>query len=61
MTQRISRKVPFGSPMFPDATGDSWDVLEALAGTIEAPSDWSIEHDHYLYGIPKRQPKVDHE
>jgi predicted DNA-binding antitoxin AbrB/MazE fold protein len=43
------------------ATGDAWDALEALAGTVEAPSDWSIEHDHYLYGTPKRQPKVDHE
>lgn len=41
------------------AIGDAWDVLEALAGTVEAPSDWSIEHEHYLYGTPKRQPKVD--
>jgi hypothetical protein len=31
----------------------AWDVLEALAGTVEAPSDWSSEHDHYLYGSPK--------
>jgi hypothetical protein len=32
---------------------NAWDVLEALTGTIEAPSDWSSEHDHYLYGTPK--------
>ncbi|MFB8789530.1 MAG: antitoxin family protein [Potamolinea sp.] len=25
-------------------TGDGWDAIEALAGTVEAPSDWSIEH-----------------
>lgn len=31
-----------------------WDTLEELAGTIEAPEDWSAEHDHYLYGTPKR-------
>ncbi|MEC4983600.1 MAG: hypothetical protein SAJ37_00295 [Oscillatoria sp. PMC 1068.18] len=31
-----------------------WDTLEELAGTIEAPEDWSTEHDHYLYGTPKR-------
>lgn len=31
-----------------------WDILESLAGTIEAPPDWSAEHDHYLYGTPKR-------
>lgn len=31
----------------------SWDAIEALAGTVEAPVDWSAEHDHYLYGTPK--------
>lgn len=43
----------------PDVSGDraggAWDVLERLAGTIEAPPDWSAEHNHYLYGTPKRQ------
>jgi hypothetical protein len=34
---------------------NAWDVLESLAGTVEAPADWSAEHDHYLYGIPKHQ------
>ncbi|WP_448574435.1 hypothetical protein [Trichothermofontia sp.] len=34
---------------------DAWDVLESLTGTLEAPSDWSAEHDHYLYGTPKYQ------
>ena len=32
---------------------DAWDVLESLTGTVEAPADWSAEHDHYLYGTPK--------
>jgi hypothetical protein len=36
-------------------SGDAWDVLESLTGTVEAPADWSDEHDHYLYGTPKRQ------
>jgi hypothetical protein len=36
-------------------TGDAWDVLESLTGTVEAPADWSAEHDHYLYATPKRQ------
>jgi len=36
--------------------GDSlWDVFSKLAGTIEGPQDWSEEHDHYLYGTPKRK------
>ena len=33
-----------------------WDTLEQLAGTVDAPPDWSSEHDHYLYGTPKRRP-----
>ena len=32
----------------------AWDVLEQLAGTVDAPADWAAEHDHYLYGSPKR-------
>lgn len=32
----------------------AWAVLEALAGTLEAPDDWSDQHDHYLYGTPKQ-------
>ncbi len=24
------------------------------AGEVKGPSDWSIEHDHYLYGTPKQ-------
>jgi hypothetical protein len=39
----------------PQASGDAWDVLESLAGTVTAPADWSAEHDHYLYGTPKQQ------
>jgi hypothetical protein len=33
---------------------NAWDLLEDMAGTYEAPEDWSREHDHYLYGTPKR-------
>jgi predicted RNase H-like HicB family nuclease len=38
--------------------GNAWDVLEALTGTIEAPSDWSSQHDHYLYGTPKYDNEI---
>lgn len=34
--------------------GSAWQVLESLAGTLDAPEDWSVEHNHYLYGTPKR-------
>ena len=33
---------------------NAWDILEHFAGTLDAPADWSAEHDHYLYGTPKR-------
>ena len=33
---------------------NAWDVLESMMGTVEAPPDWSINHDHYLYGTAKR-------
>jgi hypothetical protein len=35
---------------------NAWDVLESMMGTVEAPPDWSINHDHYLYGTAKRYP-----
>ena len=34
-------------------SGSAWDVLESLIGTVEAPADWSSQHDHYLYSKPK--------
>lgn len=37
----------------PKQESNAWDVLEDLTGTIEAPTDWSSEHNHYLYGTPK--------
>jgi len=36
-------------------SNDAWDVLGSLTGTVDAPADWSAEHDHYLYGTPKHQ------
>ena len=36
---------------------NAWDLLEDMAGTYEAPEDWSSEHDHYLYGTPKQNSK----
>lgn len=32
-----------------------WEVLKKHAGSITGPSDWAAEHDHYLYGTPKRE------
>ncbi len=34
---------------------DVFDLLERLAGTVEAPYDWATNHDYYLYisGVQK--------
>jgi len=33
-----------------------WDKLLKLAGTVEGlPSDMAENHDHYLYGTPKKK------
>jgi len=37
--------------------GDFFNIMQSLIGSIEAPQDWSAEHDHYLYGTPKRGDK----
>lgn len=34
-------------------SGSPWYAIEDLVGTIEAPEDWALEHDHYLYDTPK--------
>jgi hypothetical protein len=33
---------------------DAWRTLANQSGTVDAPADWSSEHDHYIYGTPKR-------
>jgi len=36
-------------------SGNAWARVEALIGAVEGPKDWAAEHDHYLYGLPKRR------
>ena len=31
-----------------------WDSLGMYDGKHCVPEDWSAEHDHYLYGVPRR-------
>ena len=34
-----------------------WEVLREFAGTAEGlPPDFATNHDHYLYGVPKKKP-----
>lgn len=52
----ITVEVPESQPRVAE---DAWTVLEKAAGSVDAPRDWSAEHDHYLYGTPKRRDEGD--
>ncbi len=54
--REIQEKLAANDPL-PQTT--AWDVLDDLAGSVTAPPDWAVEHDHYLYSTPKREA-VDH-
>ena len=45
---------PAVEPLAALQEGGVWDLLKQVAGTVEMPADWASEHDHYLYGTPKR-------
>ncbi len=31
-----------------------WKVIESLIGSVPGQDDWASQHDHYIYGLPKR-------
>jgi hypothetical protein len=35
--------------------GSVFDILWNMRGSIKMPADWSSQHDHYLYGMPKTE------
>ena len=38
-----------------DKLGSLKEMLLSFAGTVEGlPSDFALDHDHYLYGVPKK-------
>ncbi len=49
---RTNEENPSDNPL------NAWDVLDTLIGTVDAPDDWSTEHDHYISGAPKRRKGV---
>ena len=55
LQQQVLKFVTTLRQQYLQLSGDAWNVLESLTGTIEAPVDWSSEHDHYLYGTLKHQ------
>lgn len=52
--------VTFREGSAPPAVGDAvptlYEQLEDIIGTVPGlPEDLSVNHDHYLYGVPKRE------
>jgi hypothetical protein len=56
-------RVVLQSPSLPTTAGESpldvWNDLAKLAEEVESipcdlPEDLALNHDHYLYGVPKR-------
>ena len=41
-----------------EETTSPWERMRSLIGSIEGPEDWAREHDHYLYGTPKKDSMV---
>jgi hypothetical protein len=38
-------EIAVGQSVLMDGSGNAWDVLEAIIGTIESPADCSVEHN----------------
>ena len=51
---RFRNKPPVETKMSVEPSQDVWHFLAEETGTIQAPVDWAINHDHYLYGTPKQ-------
>lgn len=52
--EATEKEQPSGDPV-----SELWDLLRRGTGSISGPADWSLEHDHYLYGTPKRAGSED--
>lgn len=51
---RITVDEAAATPTPANGTLDLFDRLESEAGLIDGPTDWALEHDHYLYGSLKK-------
>jgi len=47
---------PTGAPSSSGKQPTIWEKLLSIAGTVQGlPADMAENHDHYLYGTPKRK------
>jgi hypothetical protein len=50
----IGEKIQLRVETLPDEPGPFADLAKFAADLPDSPGDLSLEHDHYLYGTPKR-------
>jgi hypothetical protein len=51
---RITVDETTATPVNVNGALDLFERLERDAGLIDGPVDWAAEHDHYLYGAPRK-------
>ena len=52
----VEVNVPVAEPVAESQPRTLYETLEPVIGkAVGLPSDSSINHDHYLYGVPKRR------
>ena len=58
LPENVPLRITVDDSVAPSVNGngplDLFDRLEAESGLIDGPADWAAEHDHYLYGAPKK-------
>ncbi len=51
---RFKNTTPSETKISAEPSQNLWHFLAEETGTIQAPIDWAINHDYYLYGTPKQ-------
>lgn len=58
LPENVPLRITVDNASTPPASGngplDLFDRLESQSGLVDGPTDWASEHDHYLYGAPKK-------
>lgn len=55
LLERLNDSGQLNGPVGVGREPEGWQEVKDLIGVVEGPEDLAAEHDHYLYGTPKRQ------
>lgn len=60
LERSVKKSEPNGAPTTAEPTKPIWEVFDDIIGTIpdeefaKLPTDGAEQHDHYIYGLPKK-------